>query len=160
MSMDTPDPGVEIDHLTILRMIPHRYPFLLIDKLVDVRSGERATGIKNVTANEPYFMGHFPGNPVMPGVAVVEAMAQTAAVLVNFTLDMVDRDIGIYLMAVDNAKFRQMVIPGDRLELHMSVMRSRGKVWKFAGEGRVGDRVAAEAIITAFWEDNGAGQSS
>ena len=141
-----------IDHLTIQRMIPHRYPFLLVDRVVDVRAGESAVGIKNVTANEPHFTGHFPGNPVMPGVAVVEAMAQTAAVLVNFTLDMIDQDIGIYLMAVDNVRFRRMVVPGDVLKLHMEVIRNRGKIWKFRGEGRVDGELASEAVITAFWE--------
>ena len=146
-----------IDHLTIQRMIPHRYPFLLVDKVVDVRAGESAVGIKNVTFNEPHFTGHFPGNPVMPGVAVVEAMAQTAAVLVNFTLDMIDKEIGIYLMAVDNVRFRRMVVPGDVLKLHMSVIRNRGKVWKFRGEGRVDGALASEAVITAFWESREAG---
>lgn len=141
-----------IDHHMIQRMIPHRYPFLLIDKVVDLELGKSAVGIKNVTVNEPYFMGHFPGNPIMPGVAIVESMAQTSAVLVNLSLDMIDKNIGIYLMAVDNAKFRRMVVPGDRLNLHMSVIRNRGKVWKFEGTGMVDGQVAAEATITAFWE--------
>lgn len=141
-----------IDHHMIQRMIPHRYPFLLIDKVVDLELGKSAVGIKNVTVNEPYFMGHFPGNPIMPGVAIVESMAQTSAVLVNLSLDMIDKNIGIYLMAVDNAKFRRMIVPGDRLNLHMSVIRNRGKVWKFEGTGMVDGQVAAEATITAFWE--------
>lgn len=141
-----------IDHQLISRMIPHRYPFLLIDKLTQVCAGESAVGIKNVTVNEPYFTGHFPGKPIMPGVAIVESMAQTAAVLVNFTLDMIDQEIGIYLMAVDNAKFRRMVVPGDVLELHVSVLRQRGKVWKFSCSGKVDGNTAAEAEITAFWE--------
>ena len=152
MNSEETGSGTDIDHQLILRMIPHRYPFLLIDKVIQVQSGKGAVGIKNVTVNEPHFAGHFPGNPVMPGVAIVEAMAQTAAVLVNFTLDMIDREIGIYLMAVDNAKFRRMVVPGDVLELHMSVVRNRGQIWKFEGRGKVNGRVAAEATITAFWE--------
>ncbi len=152
MSDKKPAPGHDIDHHMIQRMIPHRYPFLLIDKVTNVQTGKSAVGIKNVTLNEHYFTGHFPGNPIMPGVVIVEAMAQTAAVLVNFTLDMIDREIGIYLMAVDNAKFRRMVVPGDVLELHMSVARRRGKVWKLEGQGKVDGRVAAEAVITAFWE--------
>ena len=152
MNREPEDRQHVIDHLTIQRMIPHRYPFLLVDKVIDVRAGESAVGIKNVTFNEPHFTGHFPGNPVMPGVAVVEAMAQTAAVLVNYTLDMIDKEIGIYLMAVDNVRFRRMVVPGDVLKLHMAVIRNRGKVWKFRGEGRVDGALASEAVITAFWE--------
>ena len=152
MNREPKDKQHVIDHLTIQRMIPHRYPFLLVDRVIDVRAGESAVGIKNVTFNEPHFAGHFPGNPVMPGVAVVEAMAQTAAVLVNFTLDMIDREIGIYLMAVDGVRFRRMVVPGDVLKLHMNVIRNRGKVWKFRGEGRVEGALASEAVITAFWE--------
>ncbi len=152
MNQESETSSVDLDHGMILRMIPHRYPFLMVDKVTRVLSGESAVGIKNVTINEPHFLGHFPGNPVMPGVAIVEAMAQTAAVLVNYTLDMIDRKIGIYLLAVDNARFRRMVVPGDVLELHVAVQRSRGKVWKFRGEGRVGSRLAAEASITALWE--------
>lgn len=141
-----------IDHHMIRRMIPHRYPFLLVDKVCEVVSGKSAIGVKNITVNEPYFTGHFPDNPVMPGIAIVESMAQTAAILVNFTLDMIDREIGIYLMALDNAKFRRMVVPGDVLELHVSVLKTRGQIWKFNGKAMVNGKVAAEADITAFWE--------
>ncbi len=157
MNREPDDKPHVIDHLTIQRMIPHRYPFLLVDKVIDVQAGESAVGIKNVTFNEPHFAGHFPGNPVMPGVAVVEAMAQTAAVLVNHTLDMIDKDIGIYLMAVDNVRFRRMVVPGDVLKLHMKVVWNRGKVWKFRGEGRVDGALTSEAVITAFWESREGG---
>ena len=136
----------------IKRMIPHRYPFLLVDKVIGIVPGEQAIGIKNVTANEPHFQGHFPDNPVMPGVSVVESMAQTAAVLVNYTLDMIDKEIAIYLLAVDDARFRKQVVPGDVLELHMNVLRNRGKVWKFKGKGQVSGSLVAEASITALWE--------
>ncbi len=142
----------------IMRMIPHRYPFLMIDKVIDMRRAESAVGIKNVTVNEPHFVGHFPDQPVMPGVAVVEAMAQTAAVLVSHTLDLIDKPIGIYLLALDKARFRRMVVPGDVLRLCLTVMRGRGKIWKFHGEGRVDGEIAAAAEITALWElrDTGA----
>ena len=143
---------MEIDHATILRMIPHRYPFLLIDKVVGLVSGKSAVGIKNVTVNEPHFQGHFPGMPIMPGVTIVEAMAQTAAILVNYTQDLLDQPINIYLLGVDEARFRRMVVPGDVLKLHMAALRSRGKVWKFRGVAKVEDKVAAEAVITALWE--------
>lgn len=136
----------------IKRMIPHRYPFLMIDKVVNLDSSVAATGFKNVTVNEPHFQGHFPDNPVMPGVAVIEAMAQTAAVLVNHSLGLIDRKIAVYMLAVDNARFRKMVVPGDVLRLEMKVKRARTKIWKFYGEGKVEDRVVAEAEITALWE--------
>lgn len=155
MNTKLPNQVDVIDHHMIQRMIPHRYPFLLVDKVIRLERGKFAIGLKNVTVNEPYFTGHFPGNPIMPGVAIVEAMAQTAAVLVNLTLDMVDKNIGIYLMAVDNAKFRRMVVPGDQLELYVTVAKSRGQVWKFECQGKVEGKVAAEALITAFWELKG-----
>ena len=150
--------GSAADLGMILRMIPHRYPFLMIDKVVDMRRAESAVGIKNVTVNEPHFVGHFPDQPVMPGVAIVEAMAQTAAILVSHTLDLIDKPIGIYLLAVDNARFRKMVVPGDVLRLYVTVLRGRGRIWKFRGEGRVDGETAAAAEITALWElkDTGA----
>ncbi|MCY4541111.1 MAG: 3-hydroxyacyl-ACP dehydratase FabZ [Rhodobacteraceae bacterium] len=146
---------LECADLTLIkRMIPHRYPFLMIDKVICMVRGKSAVGIKNVTVNEPYFQGHFPDEPVVPGVTIIESMAQTAAVLVNHTLDMVDQDISIYLLGVDKARFRRKVVPGDVLELHISVLRGGGKVWKLKGEGRVGDSIAAQAEITAIWELN------
>ena len=141
----------------IKRMIPHRYPFLMIDKVVNLKKSVSAVGIKNITANEPQFAGHFPEEPIMPGVLVVEAMAQTAAVLVNYTLDMIDKDLGIYLLAVDKARFRRKVSPGDVLRLHMDVLRGRGKAWKFEGKALVGTEIVAQAEITALWELKGAG---
>ena len=138
------------DILEIKRMIPHRYPFLLIDKVRDIELGMSAVGIKNVTANEPHFEGHFPAKPVMPGVMIVEAMAQTAAVMVIRTLDMMDNDLLVYFMSIDACKFRRPVGPGDQLELHVSVIKNRGKVWKFNGAGKVDGAVVAEAEFTAM----------
>ena len=152
---DTSLPAADLS--MIKRMIPHRYPFLMIDKVVNLKKSTGAIGIKNITVNEPQFSGHFPDEPIMPGVLVVEAMAQTAAVLVNYTLDMIDKDLGIYLLAVDKARFRKKVSPGDVLRLHMDVLRGRGKVWKFEGKAMVGTEIVAQAEITAWWELKGAG---
>lgn len=152
--MNDPDDGSlpVADLAMIKRMIPHRYPFLMIDKVVDLKKGERAVGVKNVTVNEPQFDGHFPDEPIMPGVLVLEAMAQTAAVLVNYTLDMIDKQLGIYLLTMDGSRFRRKVVPGDVLELHMRVLRGRGKIWKFSGEAIVAGTTVAESEITALWE--------
>ena len=138
------------DILEIKRMIPHRYPFLLIDSVADMVSGETAVGYKNVTVNEPHFEGHFPAKPVMPGVMIVEAMAQTAAVLVVNTLDLIDKEMLVYFMSIDACKFRKPVEPGDCLELHVEVVRQRGKVWKFSGKGMVNGAVVTEADFTAM----------
>jgi 3-hydroxyacyl-[acyl-carrier-protein] dehydratase len=137
----------------LLKMIPHRYPFLLIDRMVDVRHDHSAVGIKNVSVNEPFFEGHFPGHPVMPGVLIIESMAQTAAALVISTLG---PDAGIpivYFMSVENAKFRKPVTPGDQLRLTVAKDRRRGNVWRFNGVGRVDGVVVAEASITAMIMD-------
>ncbi|HEU0220723.1 MAG TPA: 3-hydroxyacyl-ACP dehydratase FabZ [Paracoccaceae bacterium] len=134
----------------ILRMIPHRYPFLMIDAVREIRKGESAIGIKNVTSNEPHFQGHFPVKPVMPGVLIVEAMAQTSAVLVVDTLGAEGRGLLVYFMTLDKARFRKVVKPGDRLELHVKVLRGRGKVWKFWSEATVGGELVAEAEYSAM----------
>jgi 3-hydroxyacyl-[acyl-carrier-protein] dehydratase len=134
----------------ILTMIPHRYPFLMIYAVRAIRKGESAVGIKNVTINEPHFQGHFPVKPVMPGVLIVEAMAQTSAVLVVDTLGVAGQGLLVYFMTLDNARFRRVVKPGDRLELHVKVLRGRGKIWKFQGEGRVEGEVVAEAEYSAM----------
>lgn len=134
----------------IKRMIPHRYPFLLIDRVREIDLNKSAVGIKNVTFNEPHFQGHFPAQPIMPGVTIVEAMAQTAAVLVVMTLDMVDNDMLVYFLSIDNCKFRRPVTPGDQLELNVRVVRGRGKLWRFRGEGLVDGKVVAEAEFNAM----------
>ncbi len=134
----------------IKRCIPHRYPFLFIDRVINIEPNKAAVGIKNVTVNEPHFQGHFPAKPVMPGVTIVEAMAQTAAVMVVKSLDLIDNDLLVYFMTLDKCKFRQIVQPGDQLELHVTVIRGRGKVWKFWGEGKVEGQIVAEAEFTAM----------
>jgi 3-hydroxyacyl-[acyl-carrier-protein] dehydratase len=141
------------DILDILAMIPHRYPLLLVDKVIDMVPGESATGIKNVTMNEPHFQGHFPGKPIMPGVMIVEAMAQTSAVLVVHTLGDAGRDKLVYFMSIDNAKFRKLVVPGDRMYIHLTKERQRGSVWKFSAVAKVDDEVVAEATFTAMIVD-------
>ena len=148
--MTNPNFKPTADIAEIKRMIPHRYPFLLIDRVADMVSGETAVGHKNVTANEPHFEGHFPAKPVMPGVMIVEAMAQTAAVLVVQTLDLIDKEMLVYFMSIDACKFRKPVVPGDCLELHVEVARNRGKVWKFMGKGIVNGAVVTEAEFTAM----------
>jgi 3-hydroxyacyl-[acyl-carrier-protein] dehydratase len=142
--------GDSADLARIKRMIPHRYPFLLIDRVDGILAHERAIGIKNVTANEPYFAGHFPDEPLMPGVLIIEAMAQTAGVLVVHSLGMEGQNLLVYFMTVDKTRFRRKVVPGDVLELHVSILRGRGKVFRFRGEGRVGDQVVAEAEFSAM----------
>ena len=146
--------GLTIDIQRIISMIPHRYPFLLIDRVIDVVPGESAVGIKNVTANEPHFQGHFPDRPVMPGVLIVEAMAQTAAVLVVAALGNAAEGKLVYFMSIDNARFRKPVVPGDQLRIYCRKERQRSNVWKFSAEARVDDVVVAEAVYTAMIMDS------
>jgi 3-hydroxyacyl-[acyl-carrier-protein] dehydratase len=147
----TSDGGLrEADISEIKRMIPHRYPFLMIDRVVEIDPHRSATGIKNVTVNEPHFEGHFPVRPVMPGVLIIEAMAQTAAVLVVETLGLHDSDSLVYFMSIELAKFRRPVTPGEQLRLQITLLRHRGKVWKFRGEAYVDGAMAAEAEFTAM----------
>lgn len=147
---DTTTEVTSADLSEIKRMIPHRYPFLLIDAVKEIRVNESAVGIKMVTVNEPHFQGHFPEKAVMPGVLIVEAMAQTAGVLVGTTLNLIDAGMLVYFMSMDKVKFRQVVQPGDALELHVKVIRGRGKIWKFWGEGKVNGNIVAEAEFTAM----------
>jgi len=156
MSNDQNKPGGEasaVDIVRILEMIPHRYPMLLVDKVIDIVPGESATGIKNVTMNEPQFQGHFPGRPIMPGVMIVEAMAQTSAVMVVHTLGDEGLNKLVYFMSIDNAKFRKPVVPGDRMYITVTKVRVRGAVWKFQGVAKVDDVVCAEATFTAMIVD-------
>jgi len=138
----------------IQRILPHRYPFLLVDKVVDIDGYQSATGIKNVTMNEPHFQGHFPGTPIMPGVTIVEAMAQTTGVMVGVALDLADKDLLIYFMAIDGCKFRRKVVPGDVLEMKVETTRGKpgGKVWKFKGVATVDGEMAAQAEFTAMMD--------
>jgi 3-hydroxyacyl-[acyl-carrier-protein] dehydratase len=138
----------------IQRIIPHRYPFLLVDKVIDIDGTETATGIKNVTFNEPHFQGHFPGAPIMPGVTIVEAMAQTAVVMLGTSLGLADKNLLVYFMAIDKCKFRRKVVPGDVLKLSVKTLRGKpgGKVWRFSGVGSVEGEMAAEAEFTAMMD--------
>ncbi|SFP25931.1 3-hydroxyacyl-ACP dehydratase FabZ [Tranquillimonas alkanivorans] len=136
----------------IQRIIPHRYPFLLVDKVRDIDGIKSAVGVKNVTFNEPHFQGHFPGAPVMPGVTIVEAMAQTAAVMVGVGQDLADKNFLVYFMAIDGCKFRRKVVPGDILEMAVETRRGGGKVWKFSGRATVDGELACEAEFTAMMD--------
>jgi 3-hydroxyacyl-[acyl-carrier-protein] dehydratase len=136
----------------IQRIIPHRYPFLLIDKVRDVVVSESCVGIKNVTFNEPQFQGHFPGMPILPGVMIIEAMAQTAGVLVGLSMDLVDKNAKVFFMGVEGAKFRRKVVPGDVLELHVNALRGGGRVWKFEGRAMVEGELACEATFMAMFD--------
>ena len=134
----------------IKKLIPHRYPFLLIDKVIDIVKNESATGIKNVTVNEPYFPGHFPSSPVVPGVLQIESMAQTAAVLVAKSLNISDSNALVLLTTIDNAKFRKPVIPGDVMSIVISVNRIRNKLWKFGGQVIVESQKVSECEFSAM----------
>jgi 3-hydroxyacyl-[acyl-carrier-protein] dehydratase len=145
-----PDAHIE----EIMLALPHRYPFLLVDRIVDIVASESATGIKCVTASEPHFQGHFPTKPIMPGVLIIEAMAQTAAVLVikSQKIDPVGKLV--YFMSINEARFRRPVVPGDTLRIEVTKQRHRDKVWKFEGKAKVDGKVVAEAIFTAMVLEN------
>jgi len=143
-----------IDINRIMEMIPHRYPFLMIDRVKGVVPDHQAVGVKNVTASEPHFQGHFPNHPVMPGVLIVEAMAQTAAVLVVETLGAEAEGKLVYFMSVDSARFRKPVTPGDVLEITVTKIRSRGNVYKFEGKARADGVLMAEAVFSAMIMDS------
>src|SRR5690242_10294838 len=143
-----------IDVQRIMQMIPHRYPFLMIDRVIEAVPNVGAIGIKNVSMGEPFFQGHFPTQPVMPGVLIIEAMAQTAAVLVVHTLGPESEGKLVYFMSIDNARFRRPVYPGDQLHVVVEKERNRGPVWKFHGTAKVGGKVAAEAVFAAMVREN------
>ncbi|MEI6985351.1 MAG: 3-hydroxyacyl-ACP dehydratase FabZ [Rhodospirillaceae bacterium] len=140
----------DIDIARVMQMIPHRYPMLMIDRVIKVVTGESAVGIKNVSINEPFFQGHFPLRPVMPGVLIIEAMAQTAGVLVVHTLGHEAEGKLVYFMTIDDARFRKPVTPGDTAYIHVTKLRQRGNVWKFKGEAKVNEVLCAEATFAAM----------
>lgn len=148
MSSDTKRADIQM----IQRILPHRYPFLLVDKVEEITGTESAVGYKNVTMNEPHFQGHFPGTPIMPGVTIVEAMAQTAGVMIGVALEQMDKEMLIYFMSIDNCKFRRKVVPGDVLRMDLKTLRGKagGKVWRFSGVATVEGEMAAEAEFMAM----------
>ena len=136
----------------IIRILPHRYPFLLVDKIIEMDMGKRVVGIKNVTANEPFFQGHFPGNPIMPGVLIIEAMAQVGGVLARLSIPnvMEREDMGeIFFVSMDKVKFRKPVVPGDQIRFEAEALRTGARVWKMAGKAFVDGDLVAEANLVA-----------
>lgn len=147
------DQDAKVDIVSVMEMIPHRYPILLVDRILEFVPGERAVGLKNVTFNEPHFQGHFPGWPVMPGVLIVEAMAQTSACLVVKTLGDEAKGKVVYFMSIEEAKFRKPVTPGDAMHIHVEKIQNRRNVWKFNGKATVDGQVCAEAVFSAMIMD-------
>jgi 3-hydroxyacyl-[acyl-carrier-protein] dehydratase len=142
-----------MDSVEIQKFLPHRYPFLLIDRIIEFEANTKMTGLKNVTINEPFFEGHFPGNPIMPGVLIVEAMAQVAGILAFRSGVKGDT---LYFMSIEKAKFRKPVVPGDQLRLEIKTLQRRNNVWKFSGMAFVGDKLVSEVEFTAMvsWKES------
>ncbi|MBE0426836.1 MAG: 3-hydroxyacyl-ACP dehydratase FabZ [Nitrospirae bacterium] len=141
-----------IDIKGIQKLLPHRYPFLMVDRILEIKAGVEAIGIKNVTINEEFFQGHFPGHPIMPGVLIIEAMAQVAGILAFRSDSYVGKSV--YFMSIEKAKFRKPVVPGDQLKFIVNVLQRRGNVWKFSGTAYVDEKVVAEAEFTAMVADS------
>lgn len=137
----------------ILKLLPHRYPFLLVDRVVAIAGDESCVGIKNVTVNEPYFQGHFPERPVMPGVLLIEGMAQTAGAVCALSVGFDRSPRAVYFLTVDQAKFRKPVVPGDIVEYHMTKMKRRRNMWWYRGEAKVAGQIVAEAVVGAMIAD-------
>jgi 3-hydroxyacyl-[acyl-carrier-protein] dehydratase len=146
--------GTIIEIGRIMEMIPHRYPFLMIDRIIETVPDSNATAVKNVTIDEPFFQGHFPNHPVMPGVLIIESMAQTAAVLVVHTLGEKSEGKLVYFTSIETARFRKPVTPGDSLRIHVQKERNRGGLWKFSGKAMVDGSVVAEATFSAMILDD------
>ena len=149
------EPGEESSSIGIeevMRLLPHRYPFLLVDRAERIMPNRSIRGIKAVSYNEAFFQGHFPNRPVMPGVLIIEAMAQTSGVLVGLSMDLVDKAAKVFFMGVDGVKFRRKVVPGDVLELHVKALRGGGRVWKFEGKAYVEGELACEATFMAMFD--------
>jgi len=142
-----------LDINEIMKILPHRYPFLLVDRIVELETGRRIVGTKNVTVNEPFFPGHFPGHPVMPGVLIIEAMAQVAAILAYVSSDESVRSKVTYFVGIDNARFRKPVVPGDQLRLELEAVGCKRGIWTFSGKVHVGDKLVAEADLKATFAD-------
>jgi len=142
-----------LDINEIMKILPHRYPFLLVDRIVELETGKRIVGIKNVTVNEPFFSGHFPGYPVMPGVLIIEAMAQVAAILAYVSSDESVRSKVTYFVGIDNARFRKPVVPGDQLRLELEAVGCKRGIWNFSGTVQVADKLVAEADLKATFAD-------
>ncbi len=140
----------KIDIKKIMKMIPHRFPFVLVDRILELVIGETCVGLKNVTINEPFFAGHFPEDPIMPGVLIIEAMAQTAAVAVCMTFDDPYAEKSVYFMSIENAKFRKPVTPGDQLIINIKKLKQKAAIWKFQAHVEVDGKVVAEAKLTAM----------
>lgn len=149
MSEETKTSMGKMDLLEIMKFLPHRYPFLLVDRIIEIDGDDSAIGIKNVTANEPHFQGHFPGKPIMPGVLIIEGMAQTAGAIGIRGLGL-DKPALVYFMTIDNAKFRRPVVPGDVLEYHVKLVKKRGMICRYNCVAMVGDEKVAEADVTAM----------
>jgi 3-hydroxyacyl-[acyl-carrier-protein] dehydratase len=154
MTDRTDDAGEEIGYAEVMRRIPHRYPFLLVYRAERYVANQSIVGIKNVTFNEPFFVGHFPDNPVMPGVLIIEAIAQSGAVLMSKTLDVDPTNKTIFFVSLDNGRFRHPVRPGDTLRMHVEVIKHRGGLFKFQGRAMVGDKIAAEVEFAAMLVEN------
>lgn len=141
-----------LNYEDIIKIIPHRYPFLMVDRIIEMELGERIVGIKNVTINEPFFQGHFPGNPIMPGVLIVEAMAQIGGVLARLTIfgeQGEDSEASVFFMSIDKVKFRKPVVPGDQIRFELQTLRAGSRIWKMGGKAFVGEDLVSEAELMA-----------
>ena len=144
---------MQLDINEIMKILPHRYPFLMVDRIIEMEHGKRCVGIKNVTINEPFFPGHFPGHPVMPGVLIIEAMAQVAGIMAYLASDEETRSKVSYFMAIDNARFRKPVLPGDQLRIEITTTMTRRGIWGVAGKAYVGETLVTEADLKATFAD-------